>query len=134
MNIGIWIKIQVIKSSLTIKRIINREASVILDIEQFRRLIEQWKIEKQTIEQFWIQFNIYMTEQEEEFYSIFGEFTETDVGCFIRKISLELRNFPEFVNQVVSYLCIDYKGENTGEFKLYFTLDGEISDFDLIMY
>jgi len=75
-----------------------------------------------------------MSEQEEEFYSIFREFVQTDVDYYIKKISLELRNFPEFVNQVVSYLTIDYKGKNVGEFRLYFTLDGEISDFDLIMY
>lgn len=75
-----------------------------------------------------------MSEQEEEFHSIFGEFVQTDVSYYIIKISLELRNFPEFVNQVVSYLGIDYKGENVGDFRLYFNLNGEISDFDLIMY
>ncbi|MGE8033464.1 hypothetical protein [Lysinibacillus sp. NPDC093692] len=59
-----------------------------LDIDQFRSLIEQWKIEKQTIEQFLIHFNIYMYEQEEEFYSYFEEFVQTDLNYYIKKISL----------------------------------------------
>ncbi|MEK5332838.1 hypothetical protein [Lysinibacillus sp. FSL W8-0992] len=106
----------------------------ILNIEQFRNLIEHWNIEKQTIEQFWIGFNIYRFDQEDEFCSIFGEFIQGDVDYYFIKISLELRNFPELVNQVVSYLSIEYKGENVGEFRVYFNLDGKISDFDLILY
>jgi len=59
---------------------------------------------------------------------------ETDISCYIKKISLELRNFPYFDNQVVSYLSINYKKENVGEFRLYFTLDGEIADADFILW
>ncbi len=76
-----------------------------------------------------------MIEQKEEFYSYFGEFVQTDLKYYIKKISIELRNFPELdYNHLVSYLSIEHKGKVVGEYRLLFTLDGEVYDYDLIMY
>lgn len=108
---------------------------MILDVEQLKKAIILWEIEKQTKEQFLIDFNYYMVDQKEEFYSYFGEFMQGDLDYFIKKISLELENFPELdYIHLVSYLWIEYKGELVGEYRLYLTLEGEVVDSDLIMY
>lgn len=107
----------------------------ILDIDQIKSLIDKWQIEKETIEKFLICFNNYSIEQKEEFYSYFGEFEQTRLEYYIKKISVELKNFPEFdYNHLVSYLWFEYKGKVVGEFRLLFTLNGEIYDNNLIMY
>ncbi|QKS71238.1 hypothetical protein FLK61_31500 [Paenalkalicoccus suaedae] len=60
---------------------------------------------------------------------------ETDLECYIKKVSIELRNFPEFdYIHLVSYLSIEYKERVLGEYRLYFTLEGDVDDSDFIMY
>jgi len=108
---------------------------VILDVEQLKKAIILWEIEKQTKEQFLLNFNNYMVEQKEEFYSYFGEFKQGDLDYYIKKISLELKNFPELnYIHLVSNLWVEYMGEVVGEYRLFFTLEGEVCDFDLIIF
>jgi hypothetical protein len=76
-----------------------------------------------------------MVEQQEEFYSYFGEYDQANLCFYIKKISVELKNFPELdFNHLVSYLWFEYKGKIVGEYRLVFSLDGEIYDDYLIMH
>ncbi|WII35293.1 hypothetical protein [Paenibacillus thiaminolyticus] len=106
-----------------------------MEMKKLKELIEEWQVEKKTKEHFLLSFNNYMVEQEKEFHSSFGDFAPASLSFYIKKISVELKNFPELdYNHFVSYLWIEYKEKVVGEYRLVFTLDGEIYDDNLIIY
>ncbi len=81
------------------------------------------------------EFNNYKVEQEDEFRSYFGDFKEAYLDYYIKKVSIEFKNFPEFnYNHLVTHLWIEYKGKVVGEYRLLFSLDGEIYDTNFLMY
>ena len=96
--------------------------------------LREWAIsnnvEKRTIDGFWNYYNIFVNEEPESFYSIYGKLNKEMIEVKVSKIALTIVNWPDdYVNDcVISFASIIYEDINIAEYKLVFNLLGEIID------
>lgn len=90
-------------------------------------------IENRTIQDFWKCFEDYKNNEYDEYMNIFSN-QEKSIKIFFDKISYEV-NYPEFTNEhICVYLDLFVNEKKIGWFKQLFDINGELIDFNFVIY
>lgn len=106
-----------------------------MDISKLKEWMLTNDIEKKAIEGFWINFNNYRIDSEQEFKKYFGNFDNEKLLISIQSISLKLENWPECnYNHVVVSIQIIYNNSHIGSYDAYFDFNSRIDDDYFVIF
>jgi len=105
------------------------------DTVELKNWITINRVEEKVKESFEECFQSYRIASPDEFSSYFGEFEASLLEIKMQKICLNINDWRESEEeQIVAFAPIIYKEEELGIYKLFFDLDGQITDDVMIMY
>ncbi|MEH7348252.1 hypothetical protein [Gottfriedia acidiceleris] len=115
-----------------------------MDTNNLRKWSVENSVEQRTIKGFWENINSYKEEDEEEFQENFGtDFDELQLTVDLKGVSLHIDQWDntktyETISYgfdfIVSLIPIVYKNKHLGNYKMLFTLKGEIFDDFFIIF
>ncbi|MGG3890000.1 hypothetical protein [Metabacillus fastidiosus] len=103
-----------------------------MNTDVLRAWAEKHDIENKTIDSFWSYINSFEEEENEAFFDT--EIDKNQLMLSISSIGLFIGSwnkdsyFQYGIDYITSYLAVIYNEQHLGDYKLFFTLDGEIFD------
>lgn len=105
-----------------------------MDTSKLRKWVIDNKIEERAIKGFYKALDNYRNDYSEQFIKHFMDFDRSKLNIEMRKVALMIVNWPNNSNDcVVAYIPIIYNKRNLGEYRIVFTLLGDIDDDYLVI-
>lgn len=105
-----------------------------MDIMNFREWIRKHEIQRRTLEAFWMNFDSYKEESQEDFEEVFWQYSKDKLKIHIDDISLHIKDLKYLApnNNDLEYIearvRMEYRNVLTGYYRIRYRLDGEIDD------
>lgn len=102
-------------------------------IDQLKSYVEQNNLHIITIENFWVAFNNWKTNNPEEYAKKFFEISPSELNVFVHSIGLRSSEWPECdFNHVTITVLIHYGERRLGNYVAWFSLRDDVDDDDFL--